>query len=70
MINNEPNMYTHASHEAYPQKAARNEEKEEIMNLTHIHAQAMRLTPLRRPGRKNMFYFERKVGYIKVLKYY
>ena len=70
MIINEPNTYTRASHEAYPQKVARNEEKEEIMNPMHIHAQAIRLTPLRQPGRENMIYFQRKVGYIKVLNYY
>ena len=48
MIINEPNTYTHASHEAYPPKAARNEDKEEITRPTHVHMQAKRLTPLRR----------------------
>ena len=33
---------------AYPPKAARNEDKEEIISTTHVHMQAMRLTPLRR----------------------
>ena len=63
-------MYTHASREAYPQKVAGNEDKGESTIPTRIHVQAIRLTPLRRPGRENMFYFQRKVSYIKVLKYY
>ena len=63
-------MYTCANHEAYPQKVARNKDKGESMIPTCIHTQAIRLTPLRWPGRENMFYFQRKVGYIKVLNYY